>query len=613
MRACAAAVGSVPETIRPGVYVEQTSSGSRPIEGVPTGIPGIVGLAAFGPVGLDGTLPAPAPACLASYLEFERAYGGRGALRFADGSTRPALLAQSALAFFENGGQRLYVARIHRPSVGADRKPDPGVAGAALFATRPGKRARWRACWPGSLGNVVLELRFVRGPDLAFTDPWRGVQAVDARPGMLVEITARDAALPLDGEPIARDSLALVRMLDSGEQSFRRGNRRLRPASGARIRELRCALAIAWPDGRRTELPPLPLDEAVPEALCERFASEGDLCAETGLCLELPPRTSRYRAAALELALELQQRAPLALAGGHDGLPPHAEDFAGVDSGGGLAALDSIDEVDLLLAPDGAGADEEGTALAVACLLRDAAATQRSRPRFAILDPPPGLDPQALLQFSAQLRSDHAALYWPWLQVFAADTADAIDTVPPSGAIAGIYARVDRERGVHEAPANEILRGVAGFEQAVSAEQQSALNLQGICVLRFFTGKGHLVWGARTLGEDPQWRYVPVRRLADYLRASLERGLQWVVFEPNGEPLWLQVRTSVEEFLLTQWRNGALLGTKPEQAFFVHCDRRTMSQADLDAGRLVLEAGFAPVRPAEFVVLRIGLATASAP
>jgi phage tail sheath protein FI len=237
----------------------------------------------------------------------------------------------------------------------------------------------------------------------------------------------------------------------------------------------------------------------------------------------------------------------------------------------------------------------------------------RSRPRFAILDPPPSLDPQALLQFSTQLRSVHAALYWPWLQVFAADADDALDTVPPSGAIAGIYARVDRARGVHKPPANEILRGVAGFEQAVSEEQQSALNLQGICVLRFFTGKGHLVWGARTLGEDPEWRYVPVRRLADFLRASLERGLQWVVFEPNGEPLWLQVRARVEEFLLAQWRNGALIGNKPEQAFFVRCDRGTMSQTDLDAGRLVLEYGFAPLRPAEFVVVRSGFATASAP
>jgi len=564
-------------------------------------------------VGLGGPASAPTPACLASYLEFERAYGGRGALRFADGTTRPALLAQSALAFFENGGQRLYVARIHRPAVGADRTSDPGVAGASLFSARPGKRARWQACWPGSLGNVVLEVSFVRGPDLAFIDPRRGVQAVDARSEMLVEITARDAELPLDGGLIERDSLALVRMLDDGEQSFRRGNLRLRPATGARIRELRCALAIAWPDGRRTEFPPMPLDEAVPEAICERFATEGDLRAETGLCLALPPRNSRYRASALDLALELQQHAPLALTGGHDGLPPRAEDFAGVGSGGGLAALERIDEVDLLLAPDGAVPDGEGTALAVAGLLRDAAAMPRPRPRFAILDAPPGLDPQAVLQFSAQLRSVHGALYWPWLQVFAADAEDALDLVPPSGAIAGIYARVDRERGVHKAPANEILRGVAGFEQAVSEEQQSALNLQGICVLRFFTGKGHLVWGARTLGEDPEWRYVPVRRLADFLRASLERGLQWVVFEPNGEPLWLQVRARAEEFLLAQWRDGALIGNKPEQAFFVRCDRGTMSQTDLDAGRLVLEYGFAPLRPAEFVVVRSGFATASAP
>lgn len=603
----------MPEAIGPGVYVEEASVRLRPIEGVPTGIPGIVGLATFGPMGVAGATLATIPACLASYQEFARAFGGRRALRFADGTTHPPLLAHAVQAFFANGGQRLYVARVFRPAGGPARQPDYGVASAALFATRPARRGRWRARWPGSLGNVVLETRFVRGPDLAYTDPLRGVQALDARPEMLVEITARDARLPLDGEPIERGSLALVRMLDSGEQTFRRGTRRLRPASGARIRELRCALSIAWPDGRRTELPPLPLDEAVPESLGERFAADGELCAETGLCLELPPRGSRYRAGAVDLALELQQCTPLALAGGHDGLPPRVEDFAGTEGGSGLAALEPIDEIDLLLAPDGALSDGEGTAFAVARLLQDAAAAPRLRPRFALLDPPPGLDPQAVLQFGAQLRSVHAALYWPWLQVFPADAASPLDTVPPSGAVAGIYARVDRERGVHKAPANEILRGVAGFELHVSEMQQSALNLQGICVLRFFTGKGHLVWGARTLGDDPEWRYVPVRRLADFLQASLERGLQWVAFEANGEPLWLQVRARVEDFLLAQWRNGALQGARPEEAFFVRCDRSTMSQADLDAGTLALEFGFAPVRPAEFVVIRIGFATAGAP
>jgi hypothetical protein len=177
--------------------------------------------------------------------------------------------------------------------------------------------------------------------------------------------------------------------------------------------------------------------------------------------------------------------------------------------------------------------------------------------------------------------------------------------VPPSGAVAGIYARSDSESGVHKAPTNQVVRGIAGLVASVSAVDQQLLNPEGVNALRSFPGRGTLVWGARTLSSDPEWKYVNVRRLVIFLEHSIEKSTQWAVFEPNDERLWARVRGTVEAFLMSLWQSGALLGTKPEEAFFVQCDRSTMSQNDLDNGRLVCMLGIAPIRPAEFVILRI--------
>jgi len=163
---------------------------------------------------------------------------------------------------------------------------------------------------------------------------------------------------------------------------------------------------------------------------------------------------------------------------------------------------------------------------------------------------------------------------------------------------------------VHKAPANEVLRGLSGLESDISKARQDVLNPEGINVLRFFEGRGHRIWGARTLSADPEWKYVNVRRLLIYLEHSIDEGTQWTVFEPNGEALWVRVRSAIEDFLLNAWRNGALLGDKADRAFFVRCDRSTMSQNDLDNGRLICLIGVAPLRPAEFVTFRIGQWTA---
>jgi phage tail sheath protein FI len=178
--------------------------------------------------------------------------------------------------------------------------------------------------------------------------------------------------------------------------------------------------------------------------------------------------------------------------------------------------------------------------------------------------------------------------------------------------VAGIYARNDIERGVHKAPANEVVRGALRFEQDINFGQQEMLNPIGVNCLRYLSGRGYRVWGARLASSDPEWKYVSDRRYFNYLESSIDRGTQWAVFEPNGERLWANVRQTISDFLYNEWRNGALLGSTAEQAFFVRCDRSTMTQNDLDNGRLICLIGVAVIKPAEFVIFRIGQKTAEA-
>jgi phage tail sheath protein FI len=181
--------------------------------------------------------------------------------------------------------------------------------------------------------------------------------------------------------------------------------------------------------------------------------------------------------------------------------------------------------------------------------------------------------------------------------------------VPPAGFIAGIYAHTDVQRGVHKTPANTPVLGALRFAQEINQFQQELLNPSGINCLRSFPGRGHQVWGGRTLSDDPEWKYVNVRRYFLYLERSIEKSTQWAVFEPNGERLWENVRNTVDGFLFNEWRNGRLLGSE-KTAWFVRCDRSTMTQNDLDNGRLICEVGVAALKPAEFVVFRIGQKTA---
>jgi phage tail sheath protein FI len=178
--------------------------------------------------------------------------------------------------------------------------------------------------------------------------------------------------------------------------------------------------------------------------------------------------------------------------------------------------------------------------------------------------------------------------------------------------VSGIWARNDIDHAVFKAPANEVVRTAIDFEQRLTKAHQEVLNPQGVNCFRFFPGRGFLLWGARTISDDSETKYVNVVRYMRYLMHSIDRGTQWVVFENNSEQLWDRVRRTVEDFLFNEWKAGGLMGTKPEEAFFVRCGRMTMTQADIDNGRLICLIGIAPVKPAEFVIFRIGQFTASA-
>ncbi|MEU1279390.1 phage tail sheath subtilisin-like domain-containing protein [Streptomyces sp. NPDC005805] len=276
----------------------------------------------------------------------------------------------------------------------------------------------------------------------------------------------------------------------------------------------------------------------------------------------------------------------------------------------GFAGLETIDEITMVAVPDLMSAyqrgdiDAEGVRTVQLAVISHC---EQMGDRVAVLDTPPGLNAQQVRTWrndEAGYDSRYATLYYPWIRVFD-PAAGRNSTVPPSGHIAGLWARSDAERGVHKAPANEVIRGAVDLELRLSKGEQDLLNPIGVNCVRAFPGRGIRVWGARTLSSDPAWRYLNVRRLFNYLEESILLGTQWVVFEPNDDRLWSSIRRNVTAFLTEEWRRGALFGRTAAEAFYVKCDRDNNPQESIDQGRVVCEIGVSPVKPAEFVVFRL--------
>lgn len=285
------------------------------------------------------------------------------------------------------------------------------------------------------------------------------------------------------------------------------------------------------------------------------------------------------------------------------------------DARSGLAGLEAVPEVTMVAVPSlwdmtaDVSAEKEvpapDHAAGVSRMAEVLKHCTEQRNRLAILDPPPGLTPAQVAAFADTLASPETddaaftALYYPWITVPGVDAVER--TVPPCGHLAGVWARTDAERGVFKAPANQNLRGALKIETVLTDDEHGELNAKGVNCLRVFPDRGLLVWGARTRSTTRDWRYLNVRRLVSYLSDSIRQSTTWAVFEPNDERLWATLRHAVASFLTDQWRQGALVGRTPDEAFYVICDATNNTTETMDDGKVVCDIGVAPVRPAEFV------------
>jgi phage tail sheath protein FI len=643
----------MPEYLAPGVYVEEVSFRSKSIEGVSTTTTGFIGPSRFGPIDL-------APDIVTSLEELEQIYGDRGQLRYAspDPDEMHNYLWHGARAFFQEGGKRLYVSRVFRnrdgttyTTPGDDDDAWPATATAyndghgRIEVTDGSATMRVRARFPGAAGNLRVAFTFRLGlnilggaagaPQLAGSLSHRSVVWIGQAPG---------ASPP---SPLAGGQL-YVAWWDADNLSWQ-----FRPegadATGAleqaaltvgsdEVRILGVDVSVAARDGSmaRTfeglELDPLHERNGMRDGVSSVFGTvPASLASQRTLPIVLTvsglddgvdlfevleSRSSTLGAALFDPESSISERTvELLLAGGNDGRRPDAGAYEGTADltatfKTGLKQFEDIEDISIVAAPGSTYLLESGFDDARAILGLLIIHATKMRYRIAVLDAGDNQSIGQVRALRARYDSKYAALYYPWVRVLDPVTRTEIN-LPPSGFVTGIYARNDTNRAVYKAPANEEVMLSQGLEMLVNRAQQDILNPEGINCFRFFPGRGYRLWGARTISSDPEWKYVNLRRYFAYVEHSIDRGTQWAVFEPNGEALWANVRRTVEDFLLNEFQSGALLGDKPEKAYFVKCDRSTMTQNDLDNGRLVCLVGIAPLRPAEFVIFRIGQMTAS--
>ena len=619
----------MPEYLTPAVYVEETSFRSKNIQGVPTSTFGLTGLTRYGPVPHQLTDPrvtmVDKPTLVTSFTEFERAFGG---LEGFPGEQDPTnYLAYAARGFFENGGRRLYVSRVFpftRVAGGDDIDVDADFARLDLSGTP--RVGAWRARWPGSAGSTIrVQVGFRRSRNVLVGTTLRSVQ-----PGAAVEVFADPGALPKDEVLPDAANVRTVARTPAGDLVLRADDgSTAAPTAGTAVCHVTLDVQVVMGDIRLDAYTGLELGDEHPRAVSRVLSAERptDPLALVWLDLSRPDAggAATPAAPASEVLDALLELADLTyLTGGGDGTPLTPAALAGEKSdpddankaATGLAALGEIDDIAIVAVPDAVRLADEGSRKTAVDDLVAHCTTHRYR--IGIVDPPKDASISGVRAFRSQFDTSYAALYYPWVEIVdptaSADpgAAPARLQLPPSGVAAGIYARTDITRGVHKAPANEVVLGITRFVQNVTFDRQSVLNPEGVNALRFFPGRSNRIWGARTMSSDPEWKYVNVRRLFIYLEHSIDKSTQWAVFEPNNEALWANIRQTVSDFLVTTWRTGALMGTKPEEAFFVRCDRTTMTQNDLDNGRLICLVGVAPTYPAEFVVFRIGQWTADA-
>jgi phage tail sheath protein FI len=652
----------MPEYLAPGVYVEETSFRAKTIEGVSTSTAAFVGPTRFGPT-------SGAPELVTSFAEFERIYAGLDQLEFTSGTKVHNFAAQAVRSFFEEGGRRLYVARVFKAKTG-----DDGIAETTITAST--KTLTLKARYPGASGNVPVTFNFRLGPDILGTelvDPtkptgatypvlrgaanydlvWVRDKGVDSPP-------VDPSSLPLTSPPSHGQLYWLERYFDGNRYTFRlhpwgaaatpvplasldsAAILSSPPAAGSgnyevRILTVNVTVGRLGQFGQDLAFQNLTFHPDHPNSLAQVFAANPSSKA-TALYVPLVFATSLTNGAEIAYVLlsqnslggdtllntlndpqvsDADRTFRVLLTGGNDGDRPGAAEYEGQDGSAdgnatGLHALETIEDISIVAAPGSTYGYEttyKTDAMQIVRLLIGHA--ERMRYRIAVIDCGDGQLLSQVRAFRAQIDSSYAAFYYPWVRILDPVTRQEIN-LPPSGFVTGIYARNDVETGVHKAPANEVVRSAIGFEFTLNKAQQDVLNPEGINCFRFFEGRGYRLWGARTASSDPEWKYVNLRRYFAYLERSIDKGTQWVVFMNNAEGLWAKVQQTIVDFLYNEWKSERLMGTKPEEAYFVRCDRSTMTQNDLDNGRLIVLVGVSPIRPAEFVIFRIGQWTADA-
>lgn len=569
------------EYLSPGVYVEEFDSGAKPMEGVGTSTAGFIGLAERGPV-------LGVPQLVTNFADFRRTYGGYlsenefGEYRF---------LAYCVEHFFVNGGARCFISRV----APADAKlsigyaPNEKAAVVQLIAKNPGiwgDRIKVIAAPSSKAKTQILEIMknedevryrvknsagFLPGDIVAYTDK-KGSAVVYNR-----VVTNQDHIITFEAafsDDVVDTELLPTKVITTCEMN----------------------LEVKYEDQTET-YENVSFNVTAPNYIDKKIARSELIIAEyIGRPVkELLPPFEEFAGAGAKAAA-------IVLSGGSNGSVSSvsAADFIGADHGAGrrtgIQAFVDNDVVSIMAVP---GVTDPNVQLTLV------AHCENLGSRFAVLDiPREAKKVQDVTAHRDIFDSTYAALYHPWLEVF--DPLDKKNmALPPSGSIAGIYARSDNSRGVHKAPANEVVRACVGLDCQFNKGEQDILNPKGVNLIRIFPGQGIRVWGARTASSDGSWKYINVRRLFIFIEESIKANTNWAVFEPNDEILWVRVQRTISVFLTNLWRNGSLAGSSTDEAFFVNIGRSTMSQDDIDNGRLICVIGVAPVKPAEFVIFRI--------
>lgn len=564
----------MPEYLSPGVFVEEVDRGPKPIQGVGTAMACFIGFTEKaqmervinGETIVEDLLNK--PQLVTNWSQYAERFGGL---------VQGAYLPHSVYGYFLNGGTRCYVLSVktipkaQASLLGSDGKPYLTIQ--AKQAGFDGLRLRVRVDAPeppkaSSSSSSAAKGKDADGKDASGGTSGSGSSAASSTPssgGGSTPFTVTVERQGVGGGWQVSEVLSDVTLHEVSSNGEKQ-------------------VAVAYKNNKTSKI----IDILLPE---------GETAVD-----RITPRSQ-------EQSLNIQKRLIS---------PAEYSDFQGdVMARSGVEGLASLDDITMLVVPDlmtampGQTLDLDMIKAVQTMMINHC---EMMGDRMAILDSPPDMNPMEIKEWrmeTAAFDSSYGVLYYPWIEVMDPVTNRPMN-LPPSGHMAGVWARNDNTRGVHKAPANEVVRGATNLTYTVTKGEQDTLNPIGVNCVRAFPGMGYRIWGARTLSSDPSWRYINVRRLFNYIEKSLQLGTMWTVFEPNDQRLWNRIRRDVTNFLMGVYSQGALFGATPSQAFYVKCDEELNPAHQRDLGQLVVEIGVSPVKPAEFVIFRVSQWSAEA-